>query len=161
MKRKKFPVFGFMNFDGSDWTKKYYFESIGKKVHIYISNDRYEYEQEINNGHIETFKNFIDNYDNLKEVLTNEIFDYYQFECENTRDDYDLDEDELDEIAPIVDNKEEFLDLELFELKAIHVYDNNKIGLVYNCTWEEEHGMGIRLVNLEIEEIGFVDVIFH
>ena len=33
------------------------------------------------------------------------------------------------------------------------------IGLLMECTWEKEHGLGVKIVDNQIEEIGFQDIV--
>ena len=32
--------------------------------------------------------------------------------------------------------------------------ENNTLGLLYDCTWDEEEGMGIKLVGFNVVDIG-------
>jgi hypothetical protein len=40
-------------------------------------------------------------------------------------------------------------------------YGNTRptFGLLLNCTWEEEHGVGIKFVNGKVTQVGFQDIV--
>ncbi len=41
----------------------------------------------------------------------------------------------------------------MYTLKSIVIHDPDSIGLLYDCTWDDE-GMGIRMTGLHVDEIG-------
>ncbi|MBJ7968123.1 DUF2004 domain-containing protein, partial [Bacillus cereus] len=38
------------------------------------------------------------------------------------------------------------------------IFDGRDIGITFNCTWDTENGLGIRLLNEKVTEVGYQDV---
>lgn len=38
------------------------------------------------------------------------------------------------------------------------IYGGRSIGLSFDCSWDEENGLGIRLNNEEVIDVGFQDI---
>ena len=86
---------------------------------------------------------FLENYTQYRQLLLKPIFDYYQ-EC---RDEWGNVEPD-DELYPEVKDMNKMY--EMVSLNGVIVYDEAYYGkrimsLFYDCTWNEEEGMGIRI----------------
>lgn len=98
--------------------------------------------------------------ENMITKIEDAIFDYYQEVYMEYRD--MVGEDEADKIAPIIENKEEMGKLvEPTQLTIRRVRKNGirRIGLLFNCTWEIEHGLAVKIEDEEIVEVGFQDIV--
>ena len=92
----------------------------------------------------ETLELFLENYTQYKQLLLKPIFDYYQ-DC---RDEWGATEPDDPKFPEVKDMNK------MYEMASLHgaiVYDeayseNRTIGLFYDCSWDEEEGMGIRIV---------------
>ncbi|MNI92529.1 hypothetical protein D3C73_1503370 [compost metagenome] len=70
--------------------------------------------------------------------------------------------DEADKIVPIIEKKEELVQLvEPTQLIIRRVRKNGvrRIGLLFNCSWEIEHGLAVKIEDEEIVEVGFQDIV--
>lgn len=38
------------------------------------------------------------------------------------------------------------------------IYEERDIGITFDCTWDIENGLGIRLLNERVTEVGYQDV---
>ncbi|PSJ92368.1 hypothetical protein C7R93_20075 [Brevibacillus fortis] len=38
------------------------------------------------------------------------------------------------------------------------IFEGRDIGLLFDCIWDEENGLGLRLLNEEVTEVGYQDV---
>ena len=90
-----------------------------------------------------TLEFFLDNYSKYKQFLLEPIFEYYK-ECRDEWGDVEPD----DELFPEVKDKNKMY--EMASLRGLMVLDEaysgkQTITLFYDCTWDEEEGMGIRI----------------
>ena len=96
---------------------------------------------EIPDAEKETLDLFLENYTQYRQLLLKYIFDYYQ----ERRDEWGATEPD-DELYPEVKDMNKMY--EMVSLNGVIVYDEAYYGkriisLFYNCTWNEEEGMGI------------------
>lgn len=108
--------------------------------------------------HIRIFFEDLDKFLRKTEI---EVYKYYQSVCEEYRDAIG-DDDALDEIAPIINSKEEINDL----VSKIKIYitdsydDTRNVGIGMECTWEDEHGLGVRFENEEVVAVGYYSEVY-
>ena len=98
---------------------------------------------EIPDAEKETLELFLENYAQYRQLLLKPIFDYYQ----ERRDEWGATEPD-DELYPEVKDMNKMY--EMVSLHGVIVYDEAYYGkrimsLFYDCTWNEEEGMGIRI----------------
>ena len=98
---------------------------------------------EIPDAEKETLDLFLENYTQYRQLLLKPIFDYYQ----ERRDEWGATEPD-DELYPEVKDMNKMY--EMVSLNGVIVYDEAYYGkriisLFYDCTWDEEEGMGIRI----------------
>ena len=98
---------------------------------------------EIPDAEKETLELFLENYAQYRQLLLKPIFEYYQ-DCGNEWGDVEPD----DELYPEVKDMNKMY--EMVSLNGVIVYDEAYYGkrimsLFYDCTWNEEEGMGIRI----------------
>ena len=98
---------------------------------------------EIPDAEKETLELFLENYTQYRQLLLKPIFDYYQ----ERRDEWGATEPD-DELYPEVKDMNKMY--EMVSLNGVIVYDEAYYGkriisLFYDCTWDEEEGMGIRI----------------
>lgn len=105
----------------------------------------------------ETLEFFLDNYSKYKQFLLEAIFEYYQ-DC---RDEWGATEPD-DELYPEVKDMNKMYDM--VSLNTVTVYDEADygeriIGLFYDCSWDEEEGMGIRIaLGSNVSEVRLVKI---
>lgn len=138
-------VFGEIFFDECYWTKSINCRIFGelKDIELVIdSDDEAEFAQEQVESYIEFFKD-IDNYIKLAEQS---VFRYYN---DNIAKKPLV---EVEDIYPMVSIEQIFI--------PVNIEPNmREIGFLGECSWEPEHGLGIRFVNERISEVGFQDVL--
>jgi Domain of unknown function (DUF6985) len=84
---------------------------------------------------------FLANESQLVEKVPEAIFAYYE-RCGDLQDE-SLDKDEV---------------LGSVRLSSIYIRETGKIGLLYRCDWEPEHGIGVLLEGAEISDVGSQDI---
>lgn len=87
------------------------------------------------------------------------LFEYYNHIVLEYRDRYGED---ADNYAPIITSKEELgalLRFEAVNLPYSFVEEERIVGVLFKARWEPSHGVAVKLINEEITEIGFQDII--
>ena len=102
------------------------------------------------------YTSLMQNWEQLQQSLLQSILDYYKQERQDLG--YDI---EVNEHYPLVETTNEIS--EMISLDGIVVpyvgsFDGRDIGLTFNCTWDIENGLGIRLLNEKVAEVGYQDV---
>lgn len=132
----------------SAWFGKldYDFGNIKSKT-LDIQIDAYDINESLERAK-KILKDFFENWSIIKTEIIEKIYEYYNEKRKQLG--YDI---ELNEFYPNVNDKFEITNM--IEIIGITIpSDVYECGIVCNCTWEEEHGLGIRLVNNKVVEIG-------
>lgn len=109
------------------------------------------FEEEQYNAYI----SLMNNWTHIQQGIIEEILSYYI----KTRIElgYDIDPNFN---YPDINTVEDLLNH--IELDGIHIpyafYDDKRsVGLLFNCTWDSENGIGVELINEQVHSIGFQD----
>lgn len=127
----------------------------GQQFYVDVQIDGYD-EIVIPESSKNALLNFLDKLNSYIPKIQEAVFEYY---CElRDRLGYDV---EVNDDYPDLSNSEEILNM--ITLIGITVpdqddYDEDAISLVFDCTWEVEHGLGICFIGDDINEVGFQDV---
>ncbi|WP_313636994.1 DUF6985 domain-containing protein [Paenibacillus sp.] len=103
-----------------------------------------------------SYHSLIEDWGHLQQSVLQPILDYYQqkrFELG-----YDV---SYNENYPIIDTVDELL--KNIRLVGIYVpsarrFEGRYIGLTFDCIWDAENGVGIRLIDEEVAKVGYQDV---
>lgn len=104
----------------------------------------------------EAYNSLMQNWTQVQNGLLKAILDYY---IENRHElGYDV---LIDDNYPLIETTEELF--EMVTLVGIHVpyaniYKGRDIGITFDCPWDEENGVGLRLVNEKIIKVGYQDI---
>lgn len=115
-----------------------------------------EEDPKIHEEHIRAYKFLMDNQEQIINAILSCLYDRYP-EIKGT---YEDGEEEGEEYLPDV---KDISDLKpLIELYHVHIIDVFKNGIAYigyefNCTWDEEHGLGVMMFKDRIVDIGGSD----
>ena len=87
------------------------------------------------------------------------MYEYYLSVYEEYRDNYGED---ADDYAPIVN--EEIKMKELLNFQSVYIpyqFDENEleVGMLFDSKWEVELGIAVKIINGEVSEIGYQDII--
>ncbi len=147
-------IFGQLEFDYS-WSKDSKIDFYGKEVEIVIliaGDEDAEFEKE----QYDAYKVFMDNWTDVQKTLLNPILDYYREERKNRGYDVELNED-----YPNISTTGELLNhITLVGIKVPYgeIYGGRSIGISFDCTWDSENGLGLRLSDEEVIKVGYQDV---
>ncbi|WP_144655907.1 DUF2004 domain-containing protein [Bacillus tropicus] len=147
-------VFGELEYDFV-WSKDTSIKFLGNEVEIALivkgdEDGKFDEEQYV------AYTSLMQNWEQLQQSFLQSILDYYKQERQELG--YDI---EVNENYPLVETTNEIL--EMISLDGIVVpypgiFDGRDIGITFNCTWDTENGLGIRLLNEKVTEVGYQDV---
>ncbi|ABS22244.1 DUF2004 domain-containing protein [Bacillus sp. TH22] len=147
-------VFGELEYDFV-WSKDTSINFLGNEVEIALivkgdEDGKFDEEQYV------AYTSLMQNWEQLQQSFLQSILDYYKQERQELG--YDI---EVNENYPLVETTNEIL--EMISLDGIVVpyagiFDGRDIGITFNCTWDTENGLGIRLLNEKVTEVGYQDV---
>lgn len=130
-----------------------------------INNSRGGSESELEHvAQTEVFQNTIKYQVDRQDEIFEKIIDSAQSEYDRALSDKDAyDPETVDLYLPPINSREELK--ALINPITIHVgfTDENTvdyIGYEFECSWDEEHGFGVRIRNTTVEEFGHADVCF-
>lgn len=93
----------------------------------------------------------------LQQIILDPILNYYKQKRHELGYDVEFNED-----YPLIETTNQLL--EKITLVGIFVPDNElieflDIGLMFDCTWDVENGLGLCLIKGEVTEVGYQDVV--
>lgn len=147
-------VFGELEYDYV-WSKDIKIEFFGKEVNIALMVDGEE-DGEFSEKQYASYNTLKENWGDIQQNILTPILDYYKEKRSELG--YDV---SYDENYPLIETNDKLL--ENIKLVGIYVpsarrFEARYIGLTFDCTWDEENGVGIRLINEEVARVGYQDV---
>ncbi|MBJ8029487.1 hypothetical protein [Bacillus cereus group sp. N21] len=157
MKKINHELFGELIYDGY-WTGKQKIAILGhdKIVPLTIDGEEHDVFSAIQE---EAYSKFIADTNRLIQEAEQAIFEYYQEECLEYR--AMLGDESADEIVPIITTNQQLGKLvDPIGLTILPDFEDGvrRLGLIFNCTWEED-GIGVRFENEEVIEVGYQDIV--
>ena len=151
-------IFGNIKYDYG-WVRDEEIYCFSKKRTIQIvieaeEDAKFESSQEI------AYRFFYANVDVLLDKSEDAVYEYYQKVCLDYRD--RLSDDIKDRIAPIIKSKQEVIALvkpKQILFPMVFDEDIREFGIIFDCTWEEEHGLAVKFQDEEVVEVGYQDII--
>lgn len=127
----------------------------GKEAEIALTIDGEE-DGKFDEEQYAAYKALMQKWEQLQYHLLQPILDYYKQKRHELG--YDV---AYNEEYPAIETTEQLL--EKINLVGITVpygdiYDERDIGLSFDCTWDEENGVGIRLLDEKVSTVGYQDV---
>ncbi len=147
-------VFGKLEYDYV-WSRETTIEFCGKEADIALIIDGEE-DGEFSEKQYASYNSLIQNLGHLQQSILQPILDYYKQKRHELG--YDV---SYNENYPLLETINQLL--ERIRLVGIYVpsarrFEGRYIGLTFDCTWDMENGVGIRLINEEVARVGYQDV---
>jgi hypothetical protein len=142
------PFFGEMN-DDYGWRKKQVFEIWGNNFELEVVASAFD-EQEITPAQQDSYIWFTGQESTIFDKALDEIVHYAQ---QNIDDLLNID----DEISP--DKIKGNLIKNLVTPTSVIFRRDDVIGILFNCAWEPEHGIAIKIKDKKVTEVGLQDII--
>ena len=147
-------IFGELEYDYG-WSRVNSIDFFGNATEIDLIIDGEE-DGQFDEGQYTAYQSLMGNWNDLQLNLLNSILTYYNQKRQELG--YDI---ELNENYPVVVTTIQIL--EMISLDGIvvpfgDIFEARHIGITFNCTWDTENGLGLRLLNEKVTEVGYQDV---
>lgn len=137
------------------WSRNSRINFLNKEVDIMLiiaGDDDGKFED----GQYEAYQVLINCWNGIQETLLKFILDYYKEKRKELG--YDI---EFNEHYPEIKSTKELLNyITLVGIKVpyANIYGGRSIGISFDCTWDEENGVGLRLNDEQVVEVGYQDI---
>ncbi len=151
-------VFGNLIFDGDFWKREIEITLFERKLQTELIIVG-ESDGEFDSLQIEAFKDFQKNLIDILNSSEEELYSHYKNNLDEYREQYG---DEADQLSPLVSSKKDFA--RLLTIESIYVphsfsEDEKELGILFNSSYEIEHGIAVKIVNGIVTEVGFQDIV--
>ncbi|PFD27830.1 DUF2004 domain-containing protein [Bacillus cereus] len=148
-------VFGKLEYDFI-WSKDTTISFFGNEVEIALIVKGDESGQ-FNEEQYVAYTSLMQNWEHLQQSFLQPILEYYKQERHELG--YDI---EVNESYPLVETTDQIL--EMINLDGIIVpyagiFEGRDIRITFKCTWDIENGLGLRLLDEQVTEVGYQDVV--
>ncbi|PVE70005.1 DUF6985 domain-containing protein [Priestia megaterium] len=160
MTRINDELFGKLEHKNNFWRGKTTIKMFGEEKEIRLSIDAYE-RTDFSNIQKEAFLSFIQNMENIMNETEKHIYDYYMENYEEYRE-MIANKSEADQVVPNIYSVSDLKKLvEPTELIVRRVRKNGKrrLGLLCDVSWDIENGIGIKMEDEGVEEVGYQDIV--
>lgn len=152
------PDFGKLSYEYG-WVGSFAYEIFEEmhKIRLFIPCDS---DAPIEQKQRQAFRNFQSIKNNLSHQIEAAIYSYYNSVVGEYRD--RLGNEFADKMAPILSQPSQIADLVTpTEIMLQQAFDSTDriVGLLFDCTWEPELGLAVKIVNENIEEVGIQDIV--
>ena len=153
-------LYGMLEYKNNYWRGNTVIRMFGKDIDVVLSVDGYD-NANFSGIQRESFRNFINNMNNIMNQVEQEIFKYYNENFEEYREMIE-DDSKADKIVPKINS---ILDLENLVkpteliVRRIRKDGKRRLGLLCDIAWDIEDGLGVKIENEVVEEIGYQDIV--
>ncbi|WP_340024262.1 DUF2004 domain-containing protein [Paenibacillus sp. FSL K6-1096] len=147
-------IFGELNYEFG-WTKDTTIEFFGKEYEISIMIDGEE-DEEIDEEQYESYSSLMQHWGELQHSFIDAILKYYIQKRHELG--YDV---EVNESYPLITSTDQLLNyisLSGITIPFPDINEGRDIGITFDCTWDNENGLGLRVVNEQVLKVGYQDV---
>lgn len=154
------PVFGNISFtEASGWEGTYEYPFLGRDVTVRLAFWADDANEPINPSQREALRQFTEHRDALCARAETAIYADYLERLPGLRNQFGSSAEKL---MPVIRGKYELDRLvtptTLFVCEPL-LTDDRVIGLLYDCAWEPQLGLAVKIVNEAIEEVGPQDIV--
>lgn len=147
-------LFGKLEFDYT-WYKKeqILFSGREEEIILLVAGDE---EGEFEDGQYEAYKMLRAKWVDIQEMLLEKILDYYK----SRREELGYDIKQSEKYPEILTTKQllEHITLVGIKIPYAELYGGRSIGLTFDCIWDSENGLGLRLSDENVIKVGFQDI---
>ncbi|MGW5890436.1 DUF6985 domain-containing protein [Priestia megaterium] len=107
-------------------------------------------------GQYVAYSSLMDNWNNVQHNILQRILKYYKQKRHELG--YDVSFSQDYPLIETVDQLIEHITLVGISVPYEFLRDGRDIGISFDCSWDQENGLGIRLIDEKVEEVGYQDV---
>ena len=147
-------IFGEIEYDYI-WFRRSKIKFVNNEVDIMLmiaGDDDGQFED----GQYESYQALINKWNEIQETFLEPILEYYKQKRKELG--YDI---QLNKNYPEIKSTKELLNyITLVGIKVPYadIYGGRSIGITFDCSWDEENGLGLRLNNEEVIDVGYQDI---
>ncbi|WP_432774818.1 DUF2004 domain-containing protein [Brevibacillus gelatini] len=149
------PIFGCLEYNYS-WFKDTAVLFFGKETEITLMIDG-EADGKFDEEQYEAYQALMKRWEQLHESFLDPIFKYYQQKRHDLG--YDIAQNENYPLVEKADQILEMITLEGIIVPYGDIEEGRDIGILFTCTWDQENGLGVRLLNEVVVEVGYQDIV--
>lgn len=153
-------LFGKLEYKNNFWRGKTTIRMFDLEKEILLSVDAHE-NADFSNVQREAYINFIQSMKNIINQAEKQVYDYYNEIYEEHREMLS-NESEADKFAPKIDSISDLKGIvKPVELIVRRVRKNGKrrLGLLCDVSWDIDNGLGIKIEDEMVEEVGYQDIV--
>ncbi|MDT2046692.1 DUF2004 domain-containing protein [Priestia flexa] len=150
----KDEVFGEIEYEFG-WSRVIIIDFFGNTTEVNLLIDGEE-DGQFDEGQYIAYQSLMKNWNDIQKYILKSILTYYG----QKRNELGFDI-EVSKKYPLVETTNEILEMISIEgivVPYADIFDGRDIGITFNCTWDTENGLGVRLLNEKVTEVGFQDV---
>lgn len=150
-------VFGELSYDVY-WQRDYSIDFLKKERKVILAIDG-DNDMDFEESQYRAFEELEANKDAIVKKVEDQLFKHYLSECDENRAKFGSDASCL---SPVIYEKENLEDLvNLKQVIIMESFDENsrEIGFVFDAKWNPELGVGVKVVNGEVELVGTQDIV--
>ena len=149
------PVFGQIQFNGCFWEKDIDINFCGKDCRISLTIAADE-DGEFETGQYDAYKMLMEKWGNIHPSFLKPMLDYYT----QKRTELGYDKVSHADYPDIRTIEQLFRHIEITGLSIPYagIYGNRSVGVTFDCTWDNENGIGIQLNDEQVIEVGYQDI---
>ncbi|TVX82927.1 hypothetical protein FQP34_04935 [Peribacillus simplex] len=153
-------LFGELEYQKNYWRGKTTIQMFDMDIEIALSVDGHE-NADFSNIQREAFRNFKNEMKNIMDEVEMQIYEYYSENFEEYREMLG-NKSEADKIAPKIDSilalKRLVKPTELI-VRRVRKNGKRRLGLLCDVTWDIEDGLGVKIEDEVVEEVGYQDIV--
>ncbi|WP_121640587.1 hypothetical protein [Virgibacillus sp. Bac330] len=153
-------LFGELEYKNNFWRGEMTIKMFNVERKILLSVDAHE-DADFSNIQRDAFRNFIQDMNDIMSEAEKEVFEYYSENVDEYREMLE-DESQANKVAPKIDYLTGLTELvKPTELIVRRVRKNGKrrLGLLCDVSWDIEDGLGIKIEDEVVEEVGYQDIV--
>lgn len=153
-------LFGELEYKNNFWRGEMTIKMFNVERKILLSVDAHE-DADFSNIQRDAFRNFIQDMNHIMSEAEKEVFEYYSENVDEYREMLE-DESQANKVAPKIDSLTGLTELvKPTELIVRRVRKNGKrrLGLLCDVSWNIEDGLGIKIEDEVVEEVGYQDIV--
>jgi len=137
------------------WSRVITINFFGRETEIDLMIDVDE-DGQFDEGPYEAYQSLVKNWDNIQSSLLDSILDYYIQKRHKLGYDIEVNENYL--LVETTDQIIKMISIDGIVVLYVDIFEGRDIRITFNCTWDAENGLGLRLINEKVMEVGYQDI---
>lgn len=147
-------VFGELEYEYG-WVKQIIVRFLGREIEIVVMIDGEE-DGNFDEEQYDAYQSLMKNWEQVQLKFAEPILDYYQKKRSELG--YNI---EFNEDYPLVETTDQLIKMITLDGITVpygDVLEGRDIGILFNCTWDAENGLGLCLLDEKVIEVGYQDI---